>query len=106
MTAQTSLSFARDPLAELERGPHDAAARLFYESNPRAVGKLVQFAREAMAVGHVRLGIGELFERVRWWSKVETTLEEYKLNNNHRAYVARRLMHDYPEFRGLFEVRS
>ena len=52
-----------------------------------------------------RFGIGELCEQVRWHMKAEG-VTEFKLNNNHRAAFARRLIEEYPPCREFVRTRS
>ena len=64
-----------------------------------------RFAFQALAAGHKRLGIATIWERIRWYSAIETTGKPFKLSNNHRAYYARMFMADYPEHDGFFELK-
>lgn len=55
-----------------------------------------------------RFGIGLIQERVRW--EVRTTWahdkDGYKLNDHYRAYIARDLIAQYPELKGMIETRK
>ena len=52
-----------------------------------------------------KFGIGELCEQVRWHMKAEGNTE-FKVNNNHRAALARRLKAEYPPCGPYLETRS
>jgi hypothetical protein len=86
--------------------PHYEAFLDFHAENPIVYTLLVQYARQAKSAGVKKLGIALLFERLRWYSMVETTGDEYKLNNNHRAYYARLIMKNNPDLAGMFEIRG
>lgn len=78
----------------------------FDRTNPSVYKTLVRLTFQAVDAGRSRLGIGMLWERLRWERFIQRDPEEtYKLNNNYRALYARKLMDDYPEFDGLFETR-
>lgn len=49
-------------------------------------------------------GIGMLYEVARWTLALRTEGEPLKLNNNYRAFYARKLM-DEPGLEGLFSTR-
>jgi hypothetical protein len=51
------------------------------------------------------LGISMLWEVMRWNMNLYTEGEPLKLNNNYRAFYARKLMDENPKLRGLFEIR-
>lgn len=83
---------------------HEAAAREWIDANPKAFALFERFALEAASKGR-RFGIGFLAERVRWecWIGQYT---DFKINNNHRAYIARELVHRHPELKDLIEFRA
>ena len=81
-------------------------AGVWIAANPRVYALFVRFAKEAASKGRP-FGIKLLTERVRWEGLVNTTSDDgYKINNNHHAYIARRLVHDYPELVGLLRFRK
>lgn len=78
----------------------------FHRSNPHVWKLLVRFAFEALESNVRRIGISLLIERLRWEVQVVTQSSDgYKINNNHRAFYARRLARHYPELANLFETR-
>lgn len=80
--------------------------RRFDRENPAVYRQLVVLAREWEATHpESKCGIGMLFEVARWTIGLRTRGEPLKLNNNYRAFYARKLMREYPEFAGLFETR-
>ena len=94
--------------ATLTSGPRRglyARFEVFHAENPQVYTKLRELALQAAASGR-KVGIAALFERLRWWSQVETTGEPYKLNNSYRAPYARLLMQEEPALRGFFTTRQ
>lgn len=52
-----------------------------------------------------RLSINLLFERLRWYTEIETQGDPFKVNNTFRAWYARLLMRQEPALAGVFETR-
>ena len=97
------------PMAEGELGKLEKSFWKFHEANPKVYTLLVKFAylwRQRLG-GHAKLGISELFERVRWEVSIHTTDNgNFKLNNNHRAFYARLIMDRHVELREIFRLRK
>ena len=77
----------------------------FHEANPQVYTALAQTAVHAAKRGR-KMGIGAIYERVRWEYSVETPGEPYRLNNNFRSHYARLIMKSVPELAGYFETRK
>ena len=78
----------------------------FHQDNPHVYSMLVSLARGLQARRPRKLGIGMLFEVLRWQYYVQTdTDEEYKLNNNYRAQYARLIMEQEPDLHEAFNTR-
>lgn len=101
--ARTKLLKPRKPKPTI-----DQAFRAFHKANPQVYRMLVRYAREAKGRGRTRLGIGVLWERLRWYVGIETYdgTTAYKLNNNHRAAYARLIMAQEPDLADFFETRQ
>lgn len=97
------------PLVAGEMGKLEVAFWKFHNANPKVYRLLVKFARrwrEARGEQAV-MGIGQLFERVRWEIALATVEDEnFKLNNNHRAFYARLIMDRNAELEGIFRLRK
>ncbi len=79
----------------------------FHAANPKVYAKLREYALAARKDGDGRVGMKALFERLRWWVRVETqSTDGFKLNNNHTAFYARLLQDREPVLRGMFETRA
>jgi len=78
----------------------------FHAENPRVYERLVAMARELRARGRERVGIGMLFEVLRWEHAISTTGDDFRLNNNFRSRYVRLIERREPDLRGLFETRE
>ncbi len=91
--------------------PLERKFREFHRDNPQVYNRLREEGLALLSRGHKRFGIALLYERLRWMTLVSTWSDEYdlKLPNNFRAYYARKLMEENPEFEDVFhtaELRS
>jgi len=90
-------------------GPTDETIRdrflSFHEANPDVYREIVQLARQAKRSGRERWGIKGAFEVLRW-SRLQTTGEQFRLNNNFTCEYARLVMDQEPDLTGFFEVRD
>lgn len=78
----------------------------FHLQNPQVYEALVRYAREIRAAGHERVGIELLWNRMRWdWLLRTESRDEFKLNQNFKAWYARRIMEREPDLAGVFETR-
>jgi len=92
----------------LDVSPYWAAkATEFHEKNPHVYYELTKYARQAVAAGHSRVGIELLWNRMRWdWMLRTDHGTDYKLNQNYKAWYARRIMELEPDLSEIFETRS
>lgn len=82
-----------------------AAAR-WIKYHPHAMKLFLKFARDMVFQGR-KFGIGLLTERVRWQYKIEgKRSSKYKINNNHRAYIARWLIKKDSSLEAFMEFRE
>lgn len=79
----------------------------FHNANPDVYRRLVKLARDLVARGHRTIGIGMLFEVLRWHHAMTTvdTESSFKLNNNYRALYARLIMVREADLDGKFNTR-
>lgn len=80
-------------------------AERWMDENPQVMELFRHFAQQ-MAERDMRFGIGALAERVRWECAVRTSGDTFKVNNNHRAYIARRLIEEDERLEKLLHVRA
>jgi hypothetical protein len=80
----------------------------FHKANPWVYAALVRLARELTNRGRTRIGIGMLFEVLRWQWYLRTTdaNSDFKLNNNYRSRYARLIMASESDLDGAFDTRE
>lgn len=78
----------------------------YHRENPHIYRLFKRFALEAIDRGRKHLGAKMIFERIRWYTQVETTGDPFKINNNYHAYYARLFMRDHPDYDGFFRTRK
>lgn len=93
---------------EFTRLSIQARFEAFHDANPWVYDRLVKMARQLHDLGRARIGIGMLFEVLRWQWQLQThdPTSDFKLNNNYRSRYARRIMANEPDLVGIFETRS
>lgn len=82
-------------------------AAAFDAENPEVYGLLVRYARQATAAGVGRIGIELLWNRMRWdrTMQPESPEADFKLNQNYKAWYARRIMAREADLADIFETR-
>ena len=86
----------------------DVSFAEFHTENPHVYDELVAMARKARAAGHKVIGIGMLWEVLRWNHLFTTTTDRqgFKLNNDLRSRYAREIMAREPDLDGIFNLRE
>lgn len=79
---------------------------IYHRANPHVLPLLVKFVDEAVASGRKHYSINAIFERIRWHMDIETTGDDFKLNNNYRSRYVRLLEQEHPEYVGFFFKRA
>jgi hypothetical protein len=78
----------------------------FDHENPHVWQYFVRFAFQAIHRGRSRLSARLIIERIRWEIYMTTnTEEEFKINNNHTPYYARKWQQRFPDHTTFFEIR-
>jgi hypothetical protein len=96
------------PVGHVGPFPEDTIEQAFWRfhtENPQVYRELVVLARRARSRGVDRLGIGMLFEVLRWRHTLRTGGDEFKLNNNYRSYYSRLIMLTEADLTDVFETR-
>lgn len=78
----------------------------FDRRNPWVYTALVKLTREYLASGRTRVGVGMLFERLRWAYDMQTTGDPFKLNNDYRSRYVRKIVAEHPDLADAFETRT
>lgn len=86
------------------------AAAAWIEAHPHTTSLLLRFAREMAARGR-RFSAKLLVERVRWECALSMSSDgeyeaEYRINNNHTAYIARWLIQADPTLEKFLRFRG
>lgn len=100
------LMFAPEPNSEQD-------TRLWREfreydaNNPHIWNEFEKRTLKALKKGFKKLGAKLIVETIRWDEMIERPENErFKICNNHHAYYARKFLLTYPEYQGIFELRS
>jgi hypothetical protein len=79
----------------------------YHSSNPEVYELFKKFTFSAIAAGRQVFSVATIIERIRWEADVIIDrTDEFKINNNHKPFYARKFMDDYPEHAGFFRTRS
>jgi hypothetical protein len=78
----------------------------YHMAHPEVYRKLVEYAHIAKARGYAQLGIGYLWEIIRWQENVAGTKEKYKMSNDYRAHYSRMIMREESGLAGFFTTRQ
>lgn len=77
----------------------------FHAANPHVYERLREGALALRRRGWKRYGIAALWEGLRYEAALQTTTDDWKLDNSLRSIFARELMKNEPELAGFFETR-
>lgn len=93
---------------KLEHETIEERFRRFHAENPHIYFELCRLARDAKRQGRKRVGIGMLWEVMRWnlWARTERADDRFKLNNNYRSRYSRMIQDRESDLEGLFETRA
>lgn len=80
----------------------------FHRANPWVYDELVSMTEDWAKRGHKKIGIGMLFELLRWMHGMRTQdpTSSFKLNNNHRSRYVRLIAESRPDLASMFELRE
>jgi hypothetical protein len=78
----------------------------FHEKNPHVYYQLVNLTNQAYNKGRKKIGIGMLFEVLRWNNFIHTDHKDYKMCNDYRSRYARKIMADCPHLGNMFNLRE
>jgi hypothetical protein len=106
MTATEQLALDIQPIVAPEGKTIQARFESFHERNPWVFRALEKLAQTYLATGNSKVGIGMLYERLRWEYGISTIGSRRRLNNNLRSRYARALVAAHPEWDGVIETRE
>ena len=98
--SQPAFDFTR-PLTRAEKFDQ------FHAHNPQVFAELEKLAQVMIRKGRKKIGIGLLFEVLRWefYMNTDDPNSEFRLNNNYRSHYARLLIERNPELTDALELR-
>ena len=77
----------------------------WHKQNPHVWDLFQKYTFQAINRGYDHYSVNAIFERIRWHTDIETTGDQFKINNNHRAYYARYFHHMHPDYSDFFRTR-
>ena len=78
----------------------------FFKKNVHVWEMFLHFSASARRVRD-HFGARMIWERMRWYTMIETSDPDYKLNNDYTSYYARALVLRYPaRYEGFFQIRD
>lgn len=80
----------------------------FHLANPEVFTALERLTEQWVSRGRKRLGIGMLWEVLRWQTAMQTAdpSSDFKLNDHYRSRYVRLLIARHPDWAGVFELRE
>ncbi len=78
----------------------------FDREHPEVYEEIIRLTKLIRSRGFKHFAIGAMWERMRWYFVFERDQDDFKLNDHYRSRYVRKLIKDYPEFDGMFELRE
>lgn len=78
----------------------------YHNDNPEVWNQFKLYTFRTKERGFSNYSANGIFEIIRWHTGVKIGKDGFKMNNNYRADYARKMMDEYPEFKGFFRVRE
>lgn len=78
----------------------------FHAANPWVLTALEKLTADYIATGARALGIGMLWEVIRWQYVSQARGSVFKANNNFRSRYVRLMLERHPEWRTVFATRD
>lgn len=94
------------PRAANDNDNWEARFEAFHRDNPHVYELFKKYTLEAIASGRETYSTISIFERIRWYTDIETQGDPFKINQNFATYYGRQFMRDHPEHDGFFRTRK
>ena len=78
----------------------------FNVENPHIFQAFEKQALKAINNGKKKISAKMIINWIRWHEFLESTDENFKINDAYQAYYARHFIEKYPEYNGIFELRK
>ncbi len=104
----SQLELNLEPIVEIKGDSIPERFKRFHAANPHVYDALVNLARRFRERrGESKIGIGMLYEVLRWNYYMTTESEDdYKLSNDFRACYARLIMQKESDLKGIFQTKQ
>ena len=84
---------------------HSTKFPKYHQENPQIYEAFKRVTFEAIKLGHTRFSAEFVFNVIRWKTDV-TADDDFKVNNNYKPFYSRMFMNEFPEFKGIFNLRK
>ena len=78
----------------------------FNEDNPKVWQYFERFTLQAIQKGKKKISHWLIVNRIRWEIYIETTGDDFKINNNFIALYARLFVEKHPQHKTIFSLRK
>jgi hypothetical protein len=78
----------------------------YNEKNPHVYELFKKYSLEAKNAGRKRFSVWLIANRIRWYTNIETTGKDFKINNDYLAFYSRLLIAENPDLDGLFLMKK
>ena len=92
-------------MTKAEQHKKEQQFKVFHEANPEVYQMFERFTFDAIYRGHERLSAEMIINRIRWETKVITTDNDYKINNNYKPFYSRLFLEQHPQHKDFFQLR-
>jgi hypothetical protein len=63
--------------------------------NPKIYQLFCYFTKQVINAGYHKYSAEAIFNQIRWYTTIETKGDEYKINNDYKAYYSRKYMNEH-----------
>lgn len=78
----------------------------YHKANPKIYEFFRRYALKAIEKGHKKLSAEFLVNVIRWETPIKAGDDDFKINNNYKAYYSRLFMREFPQYSTFFDIRS
>lgn len=84
----------------------EARFHAYHTANPHVYELVKKYTKDVIKTGRKTFSMTSIFERIRWYTNIETTGDEFKINQNYIPHYSRMFMREHPEHDGFFNTRK
>ena len=90
----------------VDLSPQERAFLDYHRDNPEVYALFRRFTFKAISAGRTHMGARMVGERIRWYTQVETTDQDYKVNDHYWPFYVRVFEAEFPDRKGFFSKRT